>query len=340
MQKEIIFNISFKAIIKILLAILFLLFLYLIRDILLLVFVVLIVVAGLGPTLIYFDKYKIPRWLSVTIVYILILAFLVLLFFLIIPPVIEQSSLLIKNIPFIIEKLPSSISEFISNNYATETEKFFSLSENLKNISNSVMEYTFTFFGSVSDFVLISIISFYLLLKQEAVEETFFSFFPDRKKEHMNKIYNKINQKLGKWIRSRVLLSFIITIITFIVLSLINVPYAMMLAVLAGILDIVPIIGPVFTGLVIGIIAYTTGSVWLAGLSVILFTLIIQFADNFIAPKLMGKAIGLSPVIIIIVFTIGAKLGGIIGAVLAIPFAAGIYVLIEEWESFKKAVFN
>lgn len=340
MEKHITFNVSSRTIIKIVLIILGLVFLYLIRDILLLVFIVLIIVAGLNPILMFFDKFKIPRWISVSIAYLLLFAFAALLLYIIIPPAIEQTASLISSVPHLISKLPSSISIYINDKVVSDQQQLFSLSQQLKNISQSLMSYITSFFGSITAMIMILVISFYLLLKHDSVEETFFSFVPEEKRKHSIEIYNKISIKIGNWFRNRILLSLIITVVVFVFLRILNIPYALSLGVLAGILDVVPIIGPIVVAIITALIIALTGIWWQILASLIFYIVLHEIEDNYLGPKLLGKAIGLSPVIIILVFAIGAKLGGIVGAILSIPIAAGVYVLIQNWPYVKKNIFN
>ncbi|MHA1381973.1 MAG: AI-2E family transporter, partial [Candidatus Helarchaeota archaeon] len=142
MNKKILIEISTKTIVKIILAILALIFLYFIRDILLLIFIVIIIIAGLDPTLMFFDRYKIPRWISVTFLYLFLTTFFILIIYIIAPPVIEQLVSLINNIPNIIDSLPDAVSSSLSS-YIRNQSEIFSISEQLKNISGSILNYAF-----------------------------------------------------------------------------------------------------------------------------------------------------------------------------------------------------
>lgn len=339
MEKQITINIATKSIIKVILIILGLVFLYYIRDILLLIVIILILVAGLNPTLMLFDKYGFPRLLSVSLVYLFLFISTGLILYIIIPPVVEQIANIITNIPVLIDKLPESVSPYVYNKIISNQANLFNYSAQIKNIGQQFLEYIISFFGSITTIIMVLVVSFYLLLKHDSVEETFFSFITSDKKNQTIKIYQKISEKLGLWFRNRVVLSVLIGFFVFIALALLNVPYALTLGIIAGILDIVPIIGPIISTIVIAIMITVTGFWWQLAVMLAVIILLHQIEDNIIGPKLMGKVTGLSPVIIILVFAIGAKLGGMIGAVLAIPIAAGVYVLIQEWPSVKKLLF-
>lgn len=339
MDKQININITTKTIVKIIISILLLVFLYYIKNIFIIILISLILVAGLDLILMIFDRYKIPRWLSIIIVYLICGLFVVLVFYIIIPPVVEQISNLIVNLPNILTKLPNFISSYLLENHLVDKQGLVIYSTQIKNIGNQLLTYVVSFFGSMSVFIMVITISTFLLLRHDSVEETFLHFFSPEKKKRMLAVYNKISVKLGKWLQSRFLLSLIIIICLFIILKLFHVPYALTLAIMAGILEIIPIIGPIASGTIIVLISYAVGSWWSALIILGLIIGLQQIQDNVVAPKLMGKAVGLSPVVVILVFAIGAELGGIIGAILAIPIAAVIYVIIEEWSEIKRIIF-
>jgi len=127
----------------------------------------------------------------------------------------------------------------------------------------------------------------------------------------------------------------IIFLIVYIGLTIIGIPYALVLAIIAGILEIVPTVGPIIAGAIAALVALTISP--LAALLVIILFLAVQMLENtFIVPKVMQKAIGVSPVVIILAIIAGAKLLGVVGAIISIPIAASISVLIMEWPTISK----
>jgi len=116
----------------------------------------------------------------------------------------------------------------------------------------------------------------------------------------------------------------------------IGLPYALTIGVLAAVLEIIPVIGPIITGTVAVIIALLAGS-WVKALIIVGFYIVAQMLENhFLVPKVMGKAVGVSPAVILIALLIGAKLGGVLGAIIAIPMAAAIFVIIDTYLQARK----
>lgn len=315
---------------KLLLLILGLVFLFYIRNIVALIFVVVILVAGFSPFIKSLEKHKVPRVLAIVILYLIIFAFIGFLVYLVIPPVINQVSNFALNSSYYQNKLNNINLESFIGVFSAENNLQF-VTNILSKLTGGVFNSIINIFGGAAAALTVFVLTFYILLERDSIEKFIFTFMPHDKKEHALKVYNKISTKLGNWLRGQLILAVTIGVSCYIVLSILGIPYALALAVLAGVLEIVPIIGPIVAGVAAGLVALIVGEAWQVFAIIIAYIAIQQAEAHFLVPKLMGKAVGLSPVIIIIVLTIGAVLGGIIGALLAIPVAAGVSVVIQEW---------
>ena len=152
-------------------------------------------------------------------------------------------------------------------------------------------------------------------------------------------VMNKIGFKMGGWLRSQFILMIIVGVADGIILMILGVPYALTLAVWGGLTEVIPYIGP-WLGLIPAFIVAFTISPLKGLLIFIAYIIIQQLESQFLVPKIMGKAVGLSPVIIILAILIGAKLMGILGVLIAVPAAAAISVIIQEWPEIKKLWIN
>jgi len=312
------------------------LFIYYIRDVVALIFIMIILVAGLSPFVNYLTAKKIPKLLSVIIVYLCIFLFLSFIIYLVIPPLVSQINVISTNFDYYSSQV--SLLTFNISELKLQSQSLFDIiNQNLSKIGGSFVTSMLAIFGSAASAITVMVLTFYILLEQDSIEKFILTFVP---RNHHNKtltIYRRISSKLGNWMRGQALLAIIIGFASYIVLSILGIKYALALAVLAGILEIIPIIGPILAGITALIVAYFTGSSWITILLTAVSYLAIQQLENqFLVPKIMGKAVGLSPIIIIIALMIGAKLGGVIGAVLAIPVAAAVSVVVQQWSDLKK----
>jgi len=161
------------------------------------------------------------------------------------------------------------------------------------------------------------------------MDSSLVNFFGEERGKRLISKINKIEYRLGGWIRGQVLLCTMIGIACYVGLRLLGIEYALPLALIAAVLEIVPVIGPIISAIPAVIIAYVT-SPSLAIAVIALYTLIQQLEYHLIVPSVMKTAVGLKPIVTIIALMVGGKLLGIAGAVLAIPILIVIMELSEE----------
>ena len=308
-------------------------FLYAIREIVVLFFVVLVIVAALGPLVDRMSKH-IPRVLSVVILFLAFLGILTAIGFLIIPPIVNQIGQLANNLPFYIDKFGPILSNY-QNSLGNYQEGLLNISSQLSKFSSGLYTTTVGFISGLVGAITILILSFYMLLEQNALKHFLHQTLPLEHKEKIFDIFRKIGEKMGGWFRGQILLMIVIGALYGIALPIVGVPYALTLAVWGGLTEVIPYVGP-WLGLVPALIIAFTVSPLTALIVLIIYLVIQQLESQFLAPKIMGKAVGLSPVIIILALLAGAKLMGVTGMIIAVPAAGAISVLIQEWLNLKK----
>jgi len=176
---------------------------------------------------------------------------------------------------------------------------------------------------------VILVISFYLTVQEKGVKRFIMSLTPAKHQSYLSSLIERIQRKMGGWLRGQLLLMLIVGILTYIALRLIGLKYALVLALIAGILEIVPYIGPIISAIPAVILGFVQ-SPFLALLVIILYILIQQIESQIIAPQVMRRAVGLNPIITIIAILIGAKLAGILGIILAVPITAALAEFLKD----------
>ena len=330
-------EISTLSIIKIVLVILGVIFLYYVRDIIIMLFVVMIIVEALFPMVTWAEHYKIPRWLSALIFYFLIIGAFGLLITLIIPPLVNQVSSFANNFPSYVDKLTPLYQQY-SGKVTNWQDIINTISHEIGNIGASFYKFSTWIFGGIATALTTLILSYYLLLEREDFKQYLLNVTSKdvRKKEVIIGMINKVGLKMGAWLRGQISISSIIGVSTMIILSLLGNPYALTIGIIGALVEVIPIIGPVITGTLAVITTFIVGGWVYAAIALGAFILVQQLESQFLVPKIMGKAVELSPFIIIVALLIGGHLAGIPGAILAIPAAAGISVIIQEWPKFKE----
>jgi predicted PurR-regulated permease PerM len=188
--------------------------------------------------------------------------------------------------------------------------------------------------GGFISAILILVISFYLVIEKNGVERFVKEAVPNNLQPRVLKIVERIQLKLSRWFIGQLSLGFIVGSMSFVGLHLLGVPYALVLGIIAGILELIPYLGPTLSAIPAIIIAFTVSPI-LALLTLILYFLIQQFENYLIVPKVMEKSVNLHPVIIIIVILIGGKFAGITGAILAVPTATIISIVLDNFYNKK-----
>jgi len=330
---KIILDIPISTIIKVVVSIVAIYFLWAIRDIILLFFIVLVLVAALSPIVDKWSK-KMNRVLAITLLYILILVVIVSASAIILPPAVMQIEQLSNSLPkYFNDYLP--LFGFWSDLLKASQEGLTTVAQSLSSITNQVFTATIGVFGGLIAAFTVIVLTFYLLLEEQGAKKFILEYLPLENREKIVNIAQKIGNKMGAWLRGQIMLGAIIGVLVGIGLAIIGVPYAVTLAVWAGFTELIPYIGPILGAIPAILIGFATTP--LIGILVVaLYIVIQQLEASVLVPKVMQKAVGLSPVIIILAILIGAKLAGLIGVILSIPVAAAVGVIITDWNLIKK----
>lgn len=291
--------------------------LYQIREVIILLFVAIIFMSALSPLVEYLEKRRVPKVLAVAAVYIVIVALIGTLVSVIITPFIVQTTNLTQTLPQTLDKVfPSTLFDRSL------------LQQQLNEFSQNLFSFTLTVFNQVLALISVAVLSFYLLLSRDKVDDLIAQLFI-RHENQVRKIVFRIEDKLGSWLRGQIVLSFIIGVLVYILLFALQVPYALPLSLFAALLEVVPVIGPIVSAIPAVLVAYLSGSfVWI--IVAIGYFIIQELEAHIIVPQVMKKAVGLNPLVVILAVAIGGKLLGIAGGLLAVPITVVLQLLVEE----------
>lgn len=338
-SKEVSINISTSTILKVALISLALFFLWFVRDILAILFVSLILAALIDPLADWFERHRIPRAFSVILIYVVLLALLAVVLFLLIPPIVEQTAELAKDFGYYWSNVTAGV-EFLQDfsqdlGISTSFEKGLeSLSENISSAFGRVFGTVTGLLGGLAATLLVLVITFYMVVEEGSARAAYRSLAPEKYQPYISQLTKRMKEKIGHWLRGEIVLALIVGTLAFIALKILGVNHALVLAIAVGLAEFIPYLGPVL-GAVPAIFVALAQSPIKAVLVILVFILIQQLENHLIYPKVMQRAVGLNPVISITALLIGAKLGGAIGAVLAIPVAtvADVFIrdILESW---------
>ncbi len=331
MQERQTLNLSYLSIIRVLLVLLVLFFLYLVREIVAILFIAVILSSAFDPWVDWLQKLKFPRAISILIIYVIMIGILSLAIVLIVPPVVEQLGQLAKNLPFYYDRLLGGISKITEGGFVQPSlpAVLKTFSANLGGATKSIFSTLTGIFGGLISFVMVLVIVFYITVEENLIKRTIYALIPDQDRKHISDLVDRMQKKMGMWLRGQLALMLAVGILTYIGLTILGVKYALILAIIAGLLEVIPFIGPWLSAVPAILIGFSD-SLTKVVLIALLYLVVQQLENNIIVPKVMQKAVGMNPIIVITAVLVGAKLGGVVGALLAVPVAAVIGVYLTD----------
>ncbi len=311
--------------------------LFFVRDIIVLLFLAVIVSSTIDPLVDMLERKKIWRVFSVSAIYLVSFFIISLAISFLIPPIVYQFNEFSQNIPHYYQKIQNSIEPinyfFQTKNIIVDTQSIFNnLSGWLSRAPRNIFSTTVGVFSGLIAVISVLAMAFYMTLVKDGIKKTVVAVTPKKHQQHAANLTIRIKHQIGKWMQGQLVLMGIIFVLDFVGLSFIGIPYALILAVIAGILEIIPYVGPVLAsvpGVILGFLISPTKGF----LALLVYFIVQQAEGHMIVPLVMKKAVGLNPVAVIVALLVGAKLGGILGAVIAVPVATTIDIFVRDFFS-------
>jgi len=315
-------EISHRTIIFAVLFLIFLWLLYYIRDLILELFVALLIMAILNPLVTRLSKFKIPRAISVFIVYLVVFGVFGAVIAGIIPPLVEQTTSFVNNLPKYLSSL--GIGGYINEQITGQ------LLSQLGSIPGQIVKVGISVFSNVVAVITVLILAFYLLLARNKLEDQLGLFFGDDKKRELGRIIDLLESRLGGWARGALTLMALVGVSNYIGLVILGIPFALPLAILSGLLEIIPYLGPVVAAIPAVIIGLSISP--LMGLAVAALAFLIQQLENYLfVPKVMEKSAGVSPIVTLLSLAVGFRIAGVVGVVISVPVVLTVQVLLSKY---------
>lgn len=309
-------------------------FLYTILNIIIIFTLAFILGYAINPFITFFENKGVPRSISIVGVLIIVIGMITLAFYFLIPAIIAQISALASQLPANLEKFQSWSDQFIqANPYLRESIDFNIILEQLeRRLTTAIQSIIAAATGVVAflfAFVLVFVIAFFGLANPGQIRNSAMQLVPPVYFDKTISIFSQINIKLGHYLRAVLFSGMIIGVVSVIGYSLLGVNYALTLGIVAGILELVPLIGPIIAGIAAVIVALFQDPVLAIYVGIFAFALQ-QFENQLIIPKLMSHHVDLHPVTVIFATLVMGQLLGLVGIFLAVPLASIIKIVIKE----------
>jgi predicted PurR-regulated permease PerM len=311
--------------------------LYLVRDTLLLIYVAGLIAVGLSPLVDAMEQQRVvtrvrlPRWGAILSVYVILFTVVVLFVMLMVPPLVSQARDFLTVAPDLISRGQRwMIEQGILGQEITIGEAVRQApGAGTADAVGTVVLAIWGFVGGVFGIVTILIVAFYLLVDADAIVRAMVRLFPRTERARVRDAFRRAGGKVSAWLAGQLLLGAIIGTTAAIGLWILGVPYFYVLALIAGIGELIPIVGPVLAAIPAVAVGFSESPA--LALGVALFFVIQQQVENHVlVPRVMSRQVGISPVVVIMALLIGGSLLGIVGAILAVPTAAILQVLLQE----------
>lgn len=322
---------------------------YFLRDLILVILVSIVVASAVEPFVFWLTERRIPRTISVILIYVLVFLTIFILVSLFLPLIFEDFFSLFNTIP-------SYIKSFDAFNYISDTPA--KILNSLKNVfaesfsfdkimpgiqmfvtgtSGGVVDSARTFFGGIFSFGFIIVFSFYLAVQEKGIDDFLRLITPLKYEKYVIETWVRSKRKIGLWMQGQILLGVLIAVFAFLGLTLLRMNNALSLAVLAGIFELIPVFGPILAAFPAVILAFMQEPK-LGFYVIALYLVIQQFENHLIYPLVVRKVVGIPPLISILFLIIGARLAGFWGILLSIPTAVVLIGLAEDYEKKKRFV--
>lgn len=336
------------SIIRVILWILFFCGLYYFRSIVFMLFLSVIIASVVDRIVIFLRRFNIPRTITVVVFYLISLSLIFLLFYFFLPITIEYISTTLKKIPEFLNNIDSikySSVNFLNSNKLSsfsgfvndlDTEHLIKLSQEKILSMGGIISTTSSFFGFMINFVLTLVVSFYISINEKGIRNFLRLISPRRYENYIENLVERSQRKISNWFIAQIISAFCVSVLVYIVLIILNIPFAFSISLLAFVFELMPILGIVSASIPALFLAWNIGGLYLMFTTLISFFIISQISSYFIYPNIVGKFSGVPTIMIIVSVIMGAMVAGFWGALIAIPVATVIMEILEDYKKRKE----
>lgn len=355
-------TISSSTIIKTIIVLLIFAIIFLIRDIVLVVFTAIVAASAIEPLTVWFGKNHVKRLPAVIVTYLALAIFVSGAFYFFVPLVINDTSDFLNNISRYMDSstlwnpLQQKISEpngaakvltegLASGNKITEgvapgfslSDFFNNLSGAISNVSDGAIKLASLVFGGVLSLILIIVLSFYFAVQKDGIADFLKVIIPIQYEEYILDLWARVRLKIGFWMQGQMFLGLLVGAIVYPLLLVFGVKHALFLAILAAVFEVIPLFGPIMAAIPAIVIAFAEGGISKALLITGMYVVVQQFENHLFYPLVVKKIVGVPPILVILALIIGGKLAGFLGLVLSVPMAVILMEFFNDLQNRKLA---
>ena len=341
-RNERIVDISAASVFKVVLVLALVWLLYFFRDLVLVLITSVIIASAVEPAVRWFARFHIPRIPAVLSVYIAIIVAFSGIFYLFVPQLAGEVSNLASTIPQYVEKISINAPETSTGDFVEGISESFSIERALDALRSAVAGFSgnalsaiTSVFGGIVSFLLIILFSFYFAVQERGIENFLRIITPVKHEDYVVDLWKRSQAKIGKWMQGQLLLGVIIGILVYLGLTVLGIKYALTLALLAAVAELIPLFGPIIAAIPAVALGFLD-SPSLGFMVVGLYIIIQQFENHLIYPLVVRKVVGVPPLLVILSLLIGGKLAGFLGILISVPVVAAILEFTDDIQKEKR----
>lgn len=311
------------------------------KGLVLIVLTAVVIASAVEPGIHWFHKRGLPRVLSVLAIYVLVFGVLFGFAYVFFPPLLQEARGFISSVPQYVST--ADLNNIFSFDFTSSVQGASSnVSDSLLQLQNlftapgeGAFRALVGFFGGIVSFLLIVVLSFYFAVEDTGIDTFIRVVVPVDRQAYALDLWRRSHDKIGLWMQGQVLLSCIMGIFAFLWLSILAIPYALVLAFIAAFAELIPIFGPIIAGITaVAVAAATepTSTIFLVGGG---FLILHELEANLIYPLVVKKVVGVPPLLVILALFAGGELLGFLGILLSVPLAATIQEFVSDVQKKK-----
>lgn len=287
---------------------------------------------GMEPAVSWLVRHRFRRLLAVVVVLVVIIAVVGGFLALAMPAIVEQANMLVHNAPKLLQEINDK------NSFIGKLNAKFQLDRRLSSlvsgsgggaVAGGLLSGVAAVFGVVADSLIVFVLTIYFLANLPRVRALIYRLFPHRRRPRAILIGDEIMAKVGSYVLGNLLVSLVAGALTFGWLLIFHVPYALFLAIMVAILDLLPVVGSTIAGIIVALVALSVSLP--VALATVAFFITYRLAEDYLLmPRLIGRAVDVPALLTVIAVLVGAAILGIIGALVAIPISAALLLLARE----------
>ena len=320
------------------------------RGLILVLLTAVVIASVIEPGTKWFVKKKVPRAAAVIIMYALIILIITGIFSFVLPPLFGETVSALNGLPkyittvdllgplhgggisgfkVLFPDIPNTISigDFVG--------MFTSM---ISDFSGGVFDTVSSFFGGVVSFMLVLVISFYLSVREDGVGEFLAIITPVNYEPYVRGLWRRAQGKIGRWMQGQLLLAVLVGVMVYLGLLTVGIKHPLLLAFLAGIFELIPVVGMTLSAIPAFFLAFLEGGIGLGLIVIAIYLFIQQIEAHLIYPLVVKKIIGVPPLLVIVSLVAGGELAGFVGVLLAVPIAVALMEYLNDLEIKKRTV--